>query len=60
LIHPGGPAIIASGGIAQTDHLVRLAALGVEGAIVGRALYTGAITLPGALAVLRAGEGEVL
>jgi phosphoribosylformimino-5-aminoimidazole carboxamide ribotide isomerase len=60
LVRPGGPAIIASGGIAHTDHLVRLAALGVEGAIVGRALYTGAITLPGALAVLRSGEGEVL
>jgi phosphoribosylformimino-5-aminoimidazole carboxamide ribotide isomerase len=60
LVRPGGPAIIASGGIAHTDHLVRLAALGVEGAIVGRALYTGAMTLPGALAALRPGEGEVL
>lgn len=45
LIRPGGPAIIASGGIAHTDHLLRLAASGVEGAIVGRALYTGAIDL---------------
>lgn len=50
LIRPGGPAIIASGGIAATDHLRRLADLGAEGAIVGKALYTGAIDLSRALA----------
>ncbi|GIV97292.1 MAG: 1-(5-phosphoribosyl)-5-[(5-phosphoribosylamino) methylideneamino] imidazole-4-carboxamide isomerase [Herpetosiphonaceae bacterium] len=44
-----GPAIIASGGIASLEHLQRLALLGVEGAIVGRALYTGAIDLRQAL-----------
>lgn len=53
LVRPDGPAIIASGGIAHVDHLVRLVATGVEGAIVGRALYTGAIDLPHALAALR-------
>ena len=37
--------IIAAGGIASVDHLRRLAKLGVEGAIVGRALYTGDINL---------------
>lgn len=54
LIWPGGPAIIASGGIAEVAHLRRLAALGVEGAIVGKALYAGRIDLQAALASLRA------
>ncbi|MEI7770743.1 MAG: 1-(5-phosphoribosyl)-5-[(5-phosphoribosylamino)methylideneamino]imidazole-4-carboxamide isomerase [Chloroflexales bacterium] len=52
LIRPGGPAIVASGGIAAAEHLVRLARLGAEGAIVGKALYTGAIDLPEAIAAL--------
>jgi len=38
-------AIIASGGIASLEHLIKLAQLGVEGAIVGRALYTGDVDL---------------
>lgn len=54
LQRPGGPAIIASGGIARIEHLQRLAALGVEGAIVGKALYTGAIDLAAALAAVHA------
>lgn len=44
--------IIAAGGIANVRHLERLAELGVEGAIVGKALYTGAISLPEALETL--------
>lgn len=51
LIRADGPAIIASGGIATLDHVRRLAQLGVEGAIIGKALYVGAISLPEALAV---------
>ncbi len=45
-------AIIASGGVSSLDDLRALAALrsdGVEGAIVGKALYAGAFTLPEAL-----------
>ena len=42
-------AIIASGGIASIEHLIKLAQLGVEGAIVGRALYTGDVDLREAL-----------
>ena len=42
--------IIAAGGIASARHLERLAGLGVEGAIVGTALYIGAISLPEVLA----------
>lgn len=53
LIRPDGPAIIASGGIATTDHLKRLATLGSEGAIVGKALYTGAVDLQQALQALQ-------
>jgi phosphoribosylformimino-5-aminoimidazole carboxamide ribotide isomerase len=45
--------IIASGGIASIGHLVRLKQLGAEGAIIGRALYTGDIRLEEALAALR-------
>jgi phosphoribosylformimino-5-aminoimidazole carboxamide ribotide isomerase len=45
LIWSGGPVVIASGGIASIDQLERLAAIGCEGSIVGRALYTGAIRL---------------
>jgi phosphoribosylformimino-5-aminoimidazole carboxamide ribotide isomerase len=42
--------IIAAGGISKMSHLKKLAELGVEGAIVGRALYTGNINLKEALA----------
>ncbi|EWM16646.1 bifunctional 1-(5-phosphoribosyl)-5-((5-phosphoribosylamino)methylideneamino)imidazole-4-carboxamide isomerase/phosphoribosylanthranilate isomerase PriA [Kutzneria sp. 744] len=48
--------VIASGGVSSVDDLValsRLAADGVEGAIVGKALYAGAFTLPDALAATR-------
>ncbi|HEX8498138.1 MAG TPA: bifunctional 1-(5-phosphoribosyl)-5-((5-phosphoribosylamino)methylideneamino)imidazole-4-carboxamide isomerase/phosphoribosylanthranilate isomerase PriA [Actinomycetales bacterium] len=46
--------VVASGGIATLDDLVALRGLvgqGLEGAIVGKALYAGAFTLPQALAV---------
>ena len=48
--------VIASGGVSSVDDLRRLATLepdGVEGAIVGKALYAGAFTLPEALAAVR-------
>jgi len=44
--------IIAAGGISSLNHLTMLNQLGVEGAIVGRALYTGDINLKQALATL--------
>jgi phosphoribosylformimino-5-aminoimidazole carboxamide ribotide isomerase len=47
--------VLASGGVAVLDDLVRLAAVpGVAGAVVGRALYTGAIDLADAVARLGA------
>ncbi len=47
--------VVASGGVSSLDDLRAIAALcpeGVEGAIVGKALYAGAFTLPEALAVV--------
>ena len=41
--------ILASGGIASTGHIKRLAAIGVEGAILGKALYTGDLDLGDAI-----------
>jgi phosphoribosylformimino-5-aminoimidazole carboxamide ribotide isomerase len=41
--------VIASGGVSTAEHLRRLAKLGVEGAIVGRALYDGGLELEEAL-----------
>ena len=55
--------IVASGGIAQLDDLralVRLVPEGVEGVIVGKALYNGNFTLPEALAVADGGENDRL
>ena len=49
--------VIASGGVTTVEHLRRLTKLGVEGAIVGRALYDGGLELGEALAaVQRAGR----
>ena len=47
--------VVASGGVSSLNDLVALAALaplGVEGSIVGKALYAGAFTLPQALAAV--------
>ncbi len=47
--------VIASGGVASLDNLrklAELAAVGIEGAIVGKALYAGAFTLSDALAAV--------
>ena len=47
--------VVASGGVSSLDDLKALAGLrdvGVEGAIVGKALYAGAFTLPEALRVV--------
>lgn len=47
--------VIASGGVASVSDIQRLAAIGVDGVIVGRALYEGQLTLE---ACLRAAEGN--
>lgn len=45
--------VVASGGVSSIEHLVRLAAIGCEGAIVGKALYEGTIELPAAMEAVR-------
>ncbi|MFC1937354.1 1-(5-phosphoribosyl)-5-[(5-phosphoribosylamino)methylideneamino]imidazole-4-carboxamide isomerase [Chloroflexota bacterium] len=44
--------IIAAGGVSSLTHLEMLGELGVEGAIIGKALYTGDINLKQALATI--------
>ena len=53
LVRPDGPAIIASGGVGKLEHLLRLSTIGVEAVVVGRALYTGDLSLPEALEALK-------
>ena len=48
--------VVASGGVSSNQDLQRLAAMGLYGAIVGKAYYTGAVDLP--RAVREAGEQE--
>ena len=47
-----GVKLMAAGGIASVSHLVDIAGLGVEAAIVGKALYTGDVDLAEALAAV--------
>ena len=53
LVRPDGPAIIASGGVGKIEHLLRLSTIGVEAVVVGRALYTGDLSLPEAIEALK-------
>jgi phosphoribosylformimino-5-aminoimidazole carboxamide ribotide isomerase len=57
MVHQAGACMMAAGGISTVQHLSRLADLGVAGAVVGTALYTGDINLPEAIETLaRRGE----
>lgn len=47
--------IIASGGVTSLDDIVRLSELGLYGAIVGKAYYTGAITIEDAVKTANGG-----
>lgn len=49
LVRETSVRIISAGGVTSVDDLRRLAATGIEGAIVGRAIYTGDVRLPEAL-----------
>ena len=53
LVALGRGSIIASGGISSAEDLRVVAALGCTGAIVGRALYDGSLTVAEALAAVR-------
>lgn len=52
--------VVASGGITTKEDIVRLAAAGMAGCIIGRALYEGRLTLPDALAAAGKETGEQL
>ena len=45
--------IITSGGVSSIEDIKRLSALGIYGAIIGKAYYTGAISLPEAIEVAK-------
>lgn len=49
LVDEAGIPIIASGGVSSLDDLLALKQTGVEGAIIGKALYTGSVRLKEAL-----------
>lgn len=53
LIEGSGMSIIASGGVSSPEDVERVRALGCEGAIIGKALYEGRITLGQALRIAR-------
>ena len=50
--------VVASGGISSLDDVRHVAALGVEGMIIGKALFTGALSLPEAIAAARDAAGH--
>ncbi len=58
LVHSIRAPVIAAGGIASILHLKMLKQLGVEGAIIGKALYTGDIKLKEALKELEFQAGS--
>jgi phosphoribosylformimino-5-aminoimidazole carboxamide ribotide isomerase len=56
LAREAGMPVLASGGVGSVEHIAALAAVagaGIEGVVVGRALYTGAVSLPDAMRVAR-------
>lgn len=60
LARAAGIPVIASGGVSSLNDVAAVRAAqadGIEGVIIGKALYTGAVTLPEAI---RAARGEVL
>jgi len=57
LVRDTGMAVLASGGVASVEDIRQLTATGAEGVIVGRALYTGAVSLPEAIAATAGAAG---
>ena len=53
LVRQTGMAVLASGGVSSVEDIRNLLPTGVEGVIVGRALYTGAVSLPEAFTAAR-------
>ena len=55
LIEATGAQVIVSGGVASLEDVRRSRAIGAEGVILGRAMYTGAVALGQALKEAEAG-----
>lgn len=53
-----GRPVLASGGVERTEDLLALSSLGVEGAIVGKALYEGTFSVRAATAALGPAAGS--
>lgn len=53
-----GQPVLASGGVERTEDLLALSSLGVEGAIVGKALYEGTFSVRAATAALGPAAGS--
>ena len=53
LVRQTGLAVLASGGVATLTHLRELQQTGVEGVVVGRAIYTGDLNLAEAVAAVQ-------
>ncbi len=53
MVKSTGMKIIASGGVGNIEHIKQLIPTGVEGAIVGRAIYTGDLNLPEAIKIAK-------
>ena len=56
LVEETGIDIIASGGVSQMQDLENTQAIGVQGTIIGKALYLNAIALDAAIAIFERGE----
>jgi phosphoribosylformimino-5-aminoimidazole carboxamide ribotide isomerase len=50
LVRDSGLHVLSAGGVGAPEHVARLAPTGAEAAIIGRALYTGDVTIEAALA----------
>ena len=59
LVAIAGNGVIAAGGIASIDHIRNLSYIGVGGAVIGRALYTGDIDLAEAVNAIGGTAGHI-
>jgi phosphoribosylformimino-5-aminoimidazole carboxamide ribotide isomerase len=50
--------VIASGGVSVAEDVIQLAKVGMDGCIVGRALYEGRLDLPTAIAAAQGRRSE--
>ncbi|CAI8042925.1 1-(5-phosphoribosyl)-5-[(5-phosphoribosylamino)methylideneamino] imidazole-4-carboxamide isomerase, partial [Geodia barretti] len=53
LVEDSGLKVLSAGGVGAAEHVAKLVPTGAEAAIIGRALYTGDITIGDALAAAR-------